>query len=62
MTKGFYMDGAPYWCCVKCGKQFKMKHHLKNHISALHLQLEHRCPVGECSKVCFSQPATVSFL
>jgi hypothetical protein len=57
MTKGVGTDGITFWSCASCSKNFKLKHHLKNHIEALHLHMEYRCSVGSCSKVCFSQPA-----
>jgi len=58
MSRELGDDGAHFWCCLNCGKQFKLKHHLKNHIEALHLQhMEYRCRVGACTKVCYSQPA-----
>ena len=57
MTRVVGPDGLILWACVSCRKTFKMKHHLKNHIEALHLHLEYRCSVGACTKICFSQPA-----
>ena len=49
--------GVPSWQCSACARTFKQRHHLKDHIEALHLHLEYRCSVGACTKICFSQPA-----
>ena len=49
--------GGKRWICVQCGKGFNKKDHLKNHIEALHLQMQYPCTYPNCIKVCNSQPA-----
>ena len=47
--------GVPHWQCSACARTFKQRHHLKDHIEALHMIMKYDCPY--CGKVCLSKPS-----
>ncbi len=47
--------GVPHWQCSACARTFKQRHHLKDHIEALHMIMKYDCPY--CGKVCRSKPS-----
>jgi Zinc finger, C2H2 type len=49
--------GYRKFACVVCHKAFNKKDNLKNHVEAIHIQMEYRCTYPACDKVCKSQPA-----
>jgi len=43
------VSGGVIWCCTRCGKQGKMKHHVREHIESNHIDcLTFNCPF--CNK------------
>lgn len=43
------VEGGVIWCCTRCGKQGKMKHHVREHIESNHIDcLTFNCPF--CNK------------
>jgi hypothetical protein len=50
-------SGCRKFACIVCEKIFNKKDNLKNHVEAIHIQMEYRCHYPACDKVCKSQPA-----